>query len=122
MEGRIIADYATVHRDDASLHQHRHVRGNDRADAAGGEFAFPIDAGLSERTILVVEPARDVGAEDAVLDREVAEFERGEDDIFAHDTTLVSGAAIARFHTACNKADTKAAAGHCAQFPTMSSR
>src|SRR5947209_2417266 len=118
---KVVAVNRGVVGDDASLHQHRHVRGNDRADAAGGEFAFPIDAGLSERAVFVVESARDVGTEDAVLDRQVAEFERSEDDIFAHDTTSAAGAAIARFHTACSKAGTKASAGHCAQFPSMNS-
>src|SRR5262249_23635036 len=108
--------------DDASFHQHRHVGRNDRPDATGGEFAFPIDAGLRERAILVVETARNVRPEDAILDREIAEFERGEDDVFTHDTTSAAGAAIARCHTARSSAGTKAAAGHCAQFPTMNSR
>src|SRR5262249_5171400 len=117
----IVAVNCGVVGDDASLHHHRHVGRNDRPDAAGGEFAFPIDAGLGERAVLVVEPARDVRPEDAVLDREIAEFERGEDDVFGHDTTSVAGAAIARCHTARSSAGTKAAAGHCAQCPTMNS-
>src|SRR5262249_57322222 len=95
---------------------------NEGAGAAGGEFAFPIDASLGERAILVVESARNVRPEDAILDREIAEFERGEDDIFAHDTTSAAGAAIARCHTTRSSAGTKAAAGHCAQCPTMNSR
>src|SRR5262249_49147322 len=65
--------------------------------------------------------ARDVRPEDAILDREVAKFERGEDDVFGHDTTSVAGAAIARCHTARSSAGTKAVAGHCAQCPTMNS-
>src|SRR5499426_1274520 len=117
----IVAVNRGVVGDDASLHHHRHVGRNDRPDAAGGEFAFPVDAGLGERAVLVVEPARDVGPEDAVLDREIAEFERGKDDVFGHDTTSVAGAAIARCHTARSSAGTKAAAGHCAQCPTMNS-
>src|ERR1700730_11144402 len=108
--------------DDASLHHHRHVGRNDRADAAGGEFAFPIDAGLGERAVLVVEPARDVRPEDAVLDRQIAEFERSEDDVFAHETTSVAGAAIARCHTELSRDYTKVGSVHWAQFPTMNSR
>src|SRR5262249_14243588 len=117
----IVAVDGGVIGDDASFHQHRHVGGDDRADAACGEFAFPIDAGLRERAVLVIEPTRDVGAEDTVFDREVAESERGEDDVLIHDTASLAGMAIARFHTACNSAGTKAAAGHCAQFPSMNS-
>src|SRR5215469_7431712 len=118
---KIIAVNRGVVGDDASLHQHRHVGRNDRPDATGGKLTFPIDAGLGERAILVVESTRNVRPEDPILDREIAEFERGEDDVFAHDTTSAAGAAIARCHTARSSAGTKAAAGHCAQCPTMNS-
>src|SRR5262249_7928957 len=117
----IVAMDGGVVGDDASFHQHRHVGGDDRADAACGEFAFPIDAGLRERAVLVIEPARDVGAEDTVFDREIAESEGGKDAVLIHAPASPAGKAIARFHTACNSAGTKAAAGHCAQCPCMNS-
>jgi hypothetical protein len=53
----IVAVDRGVTRNDAALHQHRHVGGNDRADAALGKLAFPVDAGLGERSILIVETA-----------------------------------------------------------------
>ena len=115
----IVAMDGGIAGDDASLHQHRHVGGDDRADAAGGEFALPVDAGLRERAVLVVELAGNVRPEDAVLDRQIAEPQRREDDVLGHGLALVPSSASARSHTARNKAGTKAAAGHCAQFPAM---
>src|SRR5262249_6005241 len=117
----IVAVNRRIVGDDASLHQHRDVGGNNGADAAGGEFAFPVDAGLRQRAVLVVESARDVRAEDADLERKVAEAEWRETHICAHGMTSAAGAALARFQTARNKAGTKAAAGHWAQLPSMNS-
>src|SRR3712207_92155 len=67
--------------DDPPLHQDRHEGGDDRADAALGKPALPVDAGLRERAILIVEASRDVGAEHPVLDGEAAKLERREDRI-----------------------------------------
>ncbi len=75
----VVAVDGRVAGDDAAFHQHRHVGRDDRADAALGELAFPVDARLGERAVLVVEAAGDVRAEDAVLDRQVAEPELLED-------------------------------------------
>src|SRR5262249_3784570 len=103
------------------LHQHRHVGRDDGAYAAGSELAFPVDAGLGERAVLVVEAAGNVRAEDAVLDRQVAKLERSEDNVFGHDRASPASSATARSHTTPNSAGTKAAAGQCAQLPTMNS-
>ena len=52
MEGRIIAGYATVHRDDFIPLWKRL-----------GEALFPVDAGLVPRAVVIVPAPRQVGAE-----------------------------------------------------------
>jgi hypothetical protein len=73
-----------VVRDDAAAGMNRDERRDDRADAALGELHFPIDAGLRSGTVVVVEPAGNVGPEDPVLDRQVLEAQRLKDDV-RHD-------------------------------------
>ena len=70
-----------VVRHDPPANQHRHERRDDRAHAAARELHFPVDARLVPGPVVVVEAARDVGAEDAVLDGQVSERERFEDDV-----------------------------------------
>ena len=65
----IVPVHGRVASDDPPFHQHRHIGGNDRADPAGGELRFPIDPGLGQRAVLVVEAAGNVRAEDPVLHR-----------------------------------------------------
>ena len=65
--------------DDAATDRHRDERRDDRADAAARELGLPVDARLVARTVVVVEPARHVRAEDTVLHRQVAERDRLED-------------------------------------------
>src|SRR5580704_9390605 len=76
MDGRVTGD-------DPALHQHRHVRRDNGANAALGEFAFPIDPRLRERAVFVVEPAGYARAENAVLDLKIVELQRSENDVVA---------------------------------------
>src|SRR5204863_27614 len=122
----IVAVHRRVVRRDAAFEQHRHEGRDDRADTALGKLALPVDPRLGERAVLVVPAPRVAGAEDAVLDRQVAEFERREDDIvvwdsaaLAHDRSSAASAAIAPTHTARIRPATKAPAGHSAQVPAM---
>ena len=72
----IVADDRGVVGQDASARMHRHERRDDRADAAARELHFPVDPRLRAGAVVVVEAAREVRAQDAVLDREIAEAER----------------------------------------------
>src|SRR5262245_48401616 len=98
----IVAMHGAVIGGDAPLEQHRHEGRDDRADAAFGELALPVDAGLAERAVLVVPAARNAGAENAILDGEIAKLERGEDDV-THDRFSAS---MAPSHTARYRAGT----------------
>ena len=81
----IVADDRGVVRQDAPARMHRHERRDDRAHAAARELDFPVDPRLRAGAVVVVEPARDVRAENAVLDREIAERERRKDLVVCHE-------------------------------------
>ena len=70
-----------VVRDDAATRVHRHERGDDGADAAARELELPVDPHLRAGAVVVVESARDVRPEDPVLDGEIPEVQRLEDDV-----------------------------------------
>ena len=110
----VVAVDGRVAGDDPAFHQHRHIGGDDRADAALGELALPVDARLGERAVLVVEAAGDVGAEDAVLDREVAEPELLEDRVVL--MAPVSAGPRHRCQTASSSAVVQLAAGQWLQL------
>ena len=76
----VLVDGGVV-RNDASANLHRHERRDDRADTTLGELHFPVDARLVAGTVVVVESAGDVRPEDPILDGEVLELERLEDDV-----------------------------------------
>jgi hypothetical protein len=79
----IVIDHRVVG-DDAAAEMDGDERRNDRADAAFGEFRFPVDARLTAGAVVVVEAARNVRADDAVLDGEIAELEWLKDRVETH--------------------------------------
>src|SRR5690606_27368961 len=76
---------------------------------------FPVDARLRQRAVLIVEAARYVGAQDAALDREVAEPEFLEDRI-AHGW---GSSDDARSQTALSRAVVQSVAGQWLQLAAM---
>ena len=79
----IVIDHRVV-RDDPPAQVHRHERRHDRADPAFRELHFPVDARLIAGAVVVVEASRDVGADDAVLDGQIAERQWLEDRVERH--------------------------------------
>ncbi len=77
---RVVVDHRVVGHD-AAAQVHRHERRDDGADAAPGELGLPVDARLVAGAVVVVEAARDVRPEDPVLDGQVPELQRLEDDV-----------------------------------------
>lgn len=71
--------------DDAALQADRDEGRDDPPDATLGELQLPVDPGGVAGAVVVVEASGDVGAEDAVLDGEVAQRERLEEDVGARD-------------------------------------
>src|SRR5262245_28858884 len=69
VDGRIV-------RKNSAAHVNGDKRRYDRAYATFGELKLPIDARLVAGAVVVVETPGDVGAEDAVLDGQVAETQR----------------------------------------------
>jgi len=82
-DARVLVDGGVV-RQHAPPDVHRDMGGDDRPDAALREFHLPVNAGLRACPVVVVEPARDVRAEDAVLDGQIAEFQRLENRFERH--------------------------------------
>src|ERR1041385_6338748 len=68
-----------VVRDDSAAYADGHEGADDGAYAAARELDLPVDARLRAGAVVVVETARDVRAEDSVLDRQVSELERLKD-------------------------------------------
>src|SRR5262249_18189650 len=64
---------------DAAADADRRERRDDGADAADGERLLPVEPGVAAVAIVVVEGAGDAGAEQAVLQHELAEHPLGED-------------------------------------------
>jgi hypothetical protein len=81
----IVADDRGVVRQDASAGMHRHEGRDDRSHTPTGELDFPVDPRLRAGAVVVVEAARKVRAEYAVLDRQVAEAEWREDLLVRHE-------------------------------------
>ncbi len=79
----VVVDCGVV-RHDAAAQMNGDEGGDDGADAAARELHFPVDAGLCSGSVVVVEPAGDVGADDPILDREVPECEGLKDRIEGH--------------------------------------
>ena len=79
----VVVDHRVVGHD-AAAQVHGHERRDDRAHAALGELAFPVDARLVARPVVVVEAPGDVRPEHPVLDRQVLERERLEDRVEGH--------------------------------------
>jgi hypothetical protein len=88
-DAAVVVDHRVV-RHDTAAQVHRHERGDDGADAALGELRLPVDARLVAGAVVVVEAARHVGAEDAVLDRQIPEVERFENRRICHIPTCPS--------------------------------
>jgi hypothetical protein len=70
-----------VARHDAAADADGNKGGDDRTDPAAGELQLPVDTDQIARSVVVVEPARDVGVEDAVFDSEVTKLEGLKDDV-----------------------------------------
>jgi hypothetical protein len=70
----IVIDHRVVG-DDAAAQMHRDKGRDDRPDASFGELHLPVDPGLVSRAVVVIETARHIRTEDAVLDGQVAELE-----------------------------------------------
>ena len=77
---RLVAVDVRVVRDDQAARVHRSVRRDDRTDAAARELEIPVDVRLVAGAVVVVEPPGKARAKDAVLQLEVPEAERLEDD------------------------------------------
>jgi hypothetical protein len=72
----IVAHDRRVIGQDAPSRMHRDERRDDGAHSAAGELLFPVDARLRAGAIVVVEAARDVRSQNAILDRQIAEAQR----------------------------------------------
>src|SRR4029079_16390377 len=83
VRNEVVAVDGRVAGDNATLHSHRHIGRDDGADAALGEFAFPIYPRLGEGTVFVVEPAGYAGPEDSVLDLKIVEFQWRENHVLS---------------------------------------
>src|SRR6185503_6977577 len=80
----LVIVYRCVIGDDAPAHLNRHERRDDGSDASACELQLPVDARLIARPIVIVEPPRYIRAEDSILDSEIFEFQRLENNICAH--------------------------------------
>ena len=89
---RLVRVDVRVAGDDAAAGVDRRVRGDDRADAAAGEAEVPVGAHLRARAVVVVEPSRHAGAQDAVANGQRPERQRLEDRVRAHLTSAGRGA------------------------------
>ena len=69
---------------DSSPKLHRNIRRDDRPDSALRELQLPVDARLISRAVVVVETARNVRPENAVLDGQIPELQRSEDGVLRH--------------------------------------
>ena len=77
--------------DDVPAFMDRGVRRDDRPDSAPRELQVPVNPCLRARAVVVVEAAGDARTEDAVLDREVRNVERLEDDALGAHRTHPAG-------------------------------
>src|SRR4029078_6428533 len=75
----VVVDHGVI-RQDAAFEVDWNKRGDNRADAAPREFFSPVDAGLPARPVVVIESTRNAGPKQPVLDGEIPEFQRLEDD------------------------------------------
>jgi hypothetical protein len=85
---RLVAVDVRVVRDDDPARVDGGVGGDDRPDAAARELQVPVDVDARAGAVVVVEPAGEAGAEDAVLDRQVPELKRREDDALVHAASV----------------------------------
>lgn len=79
-------------RQDPAVGGNRHVRCDNRANSAAGEFLLPVDPCLGgPGSVVVVELAGDTGPENPILSLELlANLQRSENDVLGHTFTYVS--------------------------------
>ena len=87
---RLVAVDVRVVRHDDPARVDGCVGRDDRADPAARELEVPVDVDARAGSVVVVEAAGEARAQHAVLDRQVLELERREDDAVAHATASVT--------------------------------
>src|SRR5690242_10611426 len=86
----VVAVNGGVSRSDAAFQHDGHEGRDDRTDTTTGELALPVDAGLRQAAVLVVDAARDTRTEDTIFDLDVPPLQRLEDHVIAHRRFLVT--------------------------------
>ena len=84
---QLVAVDVRVVRHDQPARVDGRVRRDDRPDPALRELDVPVDPDLGPGTVVVVEPPGEARAEEPVLDRQVPELERLEDDVVVDHAT-----------------------------------